>query len=160
MIIAGWGKDAKKIGTKGIELCPRCNNYNIFNLYEVKKKISLYFVPIAKWDAKFFFVCPTCEEAIELSEADKNVALRESVTLPSEHAMTAIWEELDRHLASKATDIAKSTDPQTEMEPAITRLKALHPAEEVNYVAGKFLDNMRLTLAKAIAKAQRTLGQP
>jgi len=98
MIFYGWGSDAKKLGEGFFQICGRCNNLSRFVVLETCKKVTLYFVPIAKWQRKYFYVCPICSNGFQipdkelaqriLSGAFRNPEIPEpSLTQALEHAM-------------------------------------------------------------------------
>lgn len=70
MIIFGWGKNSKEIGKGLIQECPNCKNVRQWIIVETSKKVSLYFVPVAKWNKEFFCICPVCNNGIKLDSLD------------------------------------------------------------------------------------------
>ncbi len=100
MIIAGWGKNAKKIAFSGINRCPNCKNWAPTNVYELATKASLYFIPVAKFNRKYYLVCSLCQAGWELDEKAKETLLRESVTLPDEKTAVGAWNTLSTDYAT------------------------------------------------------------
>ncbi len=95
ILIGGWGKKSKKIADAGLLKCKNCNNTVAFEVRELAKTASLFFVPVAKWSKKTYLVCPICEAGYELSENDTKKLLQEVASLPSNDVSTAIWNEID-----------------------------------------------------------------
>ncbi len=62
MIVFGWGSGAKQLGTGFVTTCQNCNNTNPFIVVESSKKITVYWIPVAKWSKKYFYVCPICSQ--------------------------------------------------------------------------------------------------
>jgi hypothetical protein len=60
MIVFGWGSRAKQLGTGFITTCENCHNTNPFTVVETAKKITVYWIPVAKWSKQYFYVCPVC----------------------------------------------------------------------------------------------------
>lgn len=71
MIIFGWGKDARHMGDGYVHTCQHCGNTNRFAVLEVKKKITLYFVPVIKWSHSYAYVCPVCSYGQELANQEQ-----------------------------------------------------------------------------------------
>lgn len=94
MIIFGWGKKAKEIAYLGIHKCSNCKNYCRFDLYELANRISLYFIPVAKWGKKSYRVCSTCETGFEVAQPEKTELLRVSINLPAAEDVAAVWDSL------------------------------------------------------------------
>ena len=54
MIVFGWGSGAKQLGTGFVTTCDNCNNTNPFVVVESSKKITVYWIPVAKWSKHYF----------------------------------------------------------------------------------------------------------
>jgi len=66
MIIVGWGKGVKPLGEGFFHRCANCDNARRFVIVESSRKVSLYFVPVAKWNRRYFYVCPVCSQGVEI----------------------------------------------------------------------------------------------
>ncbi len=66
MLIAGWGDRAKSLGDGFVHTCRNCNNLATWQIYETTHRVSLYFIPIAKWGYKYAYACPVCQRGIRL----------------------------------------------------------------------------------------------
>lgn len=65
-ILFGWGKGVKQLGGGFIQVCQNCGNTHQFVVAEVSRKASLYFVTVAKWNHRYFYVCPLCSNGFEI----------------------------------------------------------------------------------------------
>lgn len=66
MIVLGWGSGAKELGAGFVTTCTNCNNTSPFIVVESSKKFTLYWVPVAKWSKKYFYICPVCSNGFEV----------------------------------------------------------------------------------------------
>ncbi len=139
-IVAGWGKDAKAIAYMGIMKCPNCRNYDHFHLYEVAKKVSAFFVPVAKWGRKYYMVCNVCEAALEVTESEKDEFLRESMELPGAEVVAAIWGELD---TTVLRSVEEELDTEKELEAVVARLEGQYPKQHVEYVCAVYGESLQ-----------------
>lgn len=139
-IIAGWGKDAKVIAYVGLIKCEHCRNYAHWYLYEIGKKVTLYFVPVAKWDKKWYIVCGVCEASAELNKAEKDEILQESAELPSAEDVMVIWDALTSALdraVENGGDVAEAFDK------ALGRLENQHSESSIGYVYGVYMESLQ-----------------
>ena len=95
MIIAGWGKKAKKLADAGLYKCENCNNITTFELKELANYASAYFIKIAKWKKKYYLICSICDAGYELTEDAKNEILKISIEIPSNFEIINIWKDVD-----------------------------------------------------------------
>jgi len=65
-IVFGWGKGAKQLGEGFVHACGNCRNVRRFAVVETSRKVSLYFVPVAKWSREYFYVCPVCSSGFKI----------------------------------------------------------------------------------------------
>lgn len=75
--IFGWGNSDKTLGEGCTLECPNCHNVRRWTVIERSQKASLFFVPVAKWAAKYWMVCPVCAWSVELlsrEQADRVLA--------------------------------------------------------------------------------------
>ena len=69
--IFGWGRSAKKLGQGYTLTCPNCHNTRAWQVVKTGQKVSLFFVPVAKWNTKYVMVCPICSAALELQSKEQ-----------------------------------------------------------------------------------------
>jgi hypothetical protein len=70
MIVFGWGSEAKVLGSVGCAQCPNCANEATWQVLESSRRASLYFVPVAKWNRRYFVACPICHYGAELKDRE------------------------------------------------------------------------------------------
>jgi len=99
MVLFGWGKESSKICDAGIMKCDNCNNYSTFEVRELARKASLYFVPVAKWDRKYYLVCYTCQYGYELNIETKNKIFKEMQSLPNNNVSAIMWKAMHNIVA-------------------------------------------------------------
>jgi tetratricopeptide (TPR) repeat protein len=142
-IIAGWGKDAKVIAYLGIRKCPNCRNCDHWQLYEVQKKVTAFFIPVAKWGSKYYMVCNVCQASYEIDAAQKEQLLRESLEIPPLETVVACWEALDNTVLQAAEgpgdDPAKLLeDADNALLMAAEQLENHYPKPHVEYVCAVY----------------------
>ncbi len=93
MILFGYKKGGKRISYLGFYECKNCNNVSNFYLYESSFRPTLYFIPIAKFNVKYFMVCSICEGGIELDK-EKAISVREE-NIEFNDAQNYILKELN-----------------------------------------------------------------
>ena len=71
MIIVGWGDKEKVLGETYQIDCPNCKNEVVMDVIETSKRISLYFVPVAKWKKQYFMLCPVCLWGVPLKNKEE-----------------------------------------------------------------------------------------
>jgi len=79
-MIVGWGNSGKTLGLGPERDCDRCNNRSSWVVVENSKKVRLYFVPVAKWNAEYFMACPVCKNAVELGSREQAQAVVAAVS--------------------------------------------------------------------------------
>lgn len=137
MLFVGWGKKAREIGYAGIEKCPNCRNWTHFALFETKRKVTLYFVPVASWDAKTYLVCGVCEAAWELDSGARSETLAKSATLPPRDQAEVIWNATEAALVTALK--AHPDQPEAAVESAKRNLYAKYIKQWVDYVMARRL---------------------
>lgn len=68
VFIGGWGDKSKILGNSKLVQCENCNNVNSFNVVEKSKRVSAYFIPIIKWNYRYYLLCPVCSYGFELED--------------------------------------------------------------------------------------------
>jgi hypothetical protein len=66
---------AKKIKYLGDMECENCKTNRPFYLYELKNRITLFYVPIVKTSQKYAIMCSKCETGYYVDENKKNELL-------------------------------------------------------------------------------------
>jgi transcription elongation factor Elf1 len=99
MILVGWGGKQKKLGETFLIACPNCNNDTVWQVIETSKRITLYFVPVAKWAKEYFLVCPVCSAGLQLRDRDE----AEDLLLQVLEGKQDLLEEIAARLRDTAT---------------------------------------------------------
>ena len=66
MIVFGWGSGTKRLGDGFFATCTNCHNTLQFVIVEASKKITVYWLPVVKWDRQYFCICPICSHGLQL----------------------------------------------------------------------------------------------
>ena len=132
-VVFGWGKKGKEVGYIGIHKCPNCKNYDHFSLYEYSNRITLYWVPVAKFNKKVYAVCSTCDAAFELNEDGKKELLELSIRTLNRETTAQIWNATIKLFSENAKDyIEKHGDKSAIflMQMCIKNISAIIPDED------------------------------
>ena len=73
-ILLGFGGRRRVLGEGFLLECPSCNNAVVWEVVATSSGVSVFFVPVAGWNRKYWMVCPICSAAIPLES--KEEALR------------------------------------------------------------------------------------
>ena len=98
--IFGWGKNSKEVGYIGIHHCPFCSNYSHFTVQEVANNVKVYFIPIAKFNKKRYFVCQKCQNGWELDEDNYITFMKTSMTALSKEKTLELWNLISESIVS------------------------------------------------------------
>jgi len=74
VLIAGWGDKGRIIGRAEEFECKNCNNINPFNVVEQSRRVTAFFIPIIKWDYRYYLLCPICSRGAQLK--NKQAAIK------------------------------------------------------------------------------------
>lgn len=69
--IGGGGTFTEVVGRGYTLACPYCHNTRPWDVLKSETRISVFFIPIARWGARFFAVCPICSTAARLHDRDE-----------------------------------------------------------------------------------------
>ena len=70
MLVYGWGDKAKLLGMSSRRRCSRCGNLDHWVVYESKKQVKLYWIPVAQWNKRYVAQCQVCPNNDEMSEVE------------------------------------------------------------------------------------------
>ena len=70
------------------------NNLSTWQVVKTSKKISLFFVPVAKWSHEYFMVCPVCSAALQMASAAQAQAVLAAALQRDEDLERELMEEL------------------------------------------------------------------
>jgi hypothetical protein len=65
MMVVGWGRKTKSLGSGPIEECGRCSNVARRVIVEHFKYFSIFFVPLIR-SSRFLDLCPVCHDGYTL----------------------------------------------------------------------------------------------
>ncbi|NQU23405.1 MAG: zinc ribbon domain-containing protein [Candidatus Nealsonbacteria bacterium] len=97
MIVFGWGGGHKVLGEGFFVHCPNCGNATQWTVVETSKRISLYFVPVAKWSKRYWMTCSVCSGGVELPSRQ----FAQQVLAAALQDPTEIPEHLERTLIER-----------------------------------------------------------
>lgn len=76
-VLIGFGNEARHDHGPAISiLCPNCHNQTYLRLIEIKKRFSLFFIPLFPYDWTYALVCDVCSRGVELDEEQFEKAKR------------------------------------------------------------------------------------
>ncbi len=68
MIIFGWGRRTfHHAGPVLYQWCRNCSNSNWFYLVQVRRWLTLFFVPVIPYERRHALICPVCNRGVNLS---------------------------------------------------------------------------------------------
>jgi hypothetical protein len=144
MIIAGWGKKGKEIAYYGMMKCPACRNHCDHRLYEYSNRVTLYFVPVAKFNVKHVLVCDICDAGREMDPKKKDEVMQQTLNIPGQGHFHHLWNELKVMYHQSFEDIAQERiHPSAIFEHLETTFKHsynhLLPERQLDYVYSRFV---------------------
>lgn len=140
ILIAGWGKNAKEVAYLGVLKCDNCKNHSHFSLYEVANKVTVYFIPVARFNKKNIIGCSICECGWEIDETSKQQLLRENMGTPSKEIFISIWDEISDEINERLYGKDDSSiDLESVIEEISTKLKRTYTGRHVETVMMRFL---------------------
>ena len=66
MFVVGHGTKLRSLGEGPVMECPNCHNPIRAAVVEMSRRASVMFVPVAKWDAQYWMVCPICDRGVQI----------------------------------------------------------------------------------------------
>lgn len=71
IFIGGWGNVQKKhVETLGMHECPNCRRATQWDVYDIEKRATVYFVPVWKYSSQRVVLCSGCGAGAEMSTAE------------------------------------------------------------------------------------------
>lgn len=68
-----WGRKGyqKVLGiTHQVVECDHCNNQETWQVIEVGRKFTLYFIPLFRYGRKYYLACPICSTGLEIAKKE------------------------------------------------------------------------------------------
>lgn len=78
----GGGTSAQVVGTGYTLECPVCHNARPWNVLRTENRASVFFVPVARWGARFYAVCPICSTAASFRSREEARHMLDTVQSP------------------------------------------------------------------------------
>lgn len=94
-MFVGYSKGGKKTGYAGLHRCENCNNITNFHLIESSFKPTVMFIPVAKFDLKYYVICSLCERGYQLEKEKYDQMYRDSFNLPREEDVIPYYNLID-----------------------------------------------------------------
>lgn len=153
LLIFGNNQKFKKLADLGLRKCTNCHNMATFELKELSKKATLYFVPIVKYSGKAYMVCDVCNAAWEVKEENRKKIIETTTQLPDNTTQGIIWNKIDAlfiaFVKSNDGDLSKlAVGPLSPLQQfsgyaqqQIAQEK-IHTLNEVGYVLGIYIQNI------------------
>lgn len=146
LVFYGHGEEFRPIAHAGIEQCPVCNQFFNFHIYEDSAYFTLYFVPVARWNQKYFLVCHGCRQRFTLQPHEHERLLQWSVNVPPHEICVEIWNRLYTTLASvqslHPTAEQNATTSFHAVRNTVDLLRQNYRHEHVTYVMERFVHLM------------------
>ena len=64
LLFFGYGIKQRYVGAGQVRTCPRCQNTTQWSRMQEYKQISLFFIPVARWNRHQFEVCGSCGASV------------------------------------------------------------------------------------------------
>lgn len=82
IFVGGWGNVRKKhIGPVGQFECPNCHQVSQWDVYDIEKRATAFFVPVFKYASQRVIICSRCGAGAEATDAEI-AELRRSLLQP------------------------------------------------------------------------------
>ncbi|MBE6742171.1 MAG: zinc ribbon domain-containing protein [Ruminococcaceae bacterium] len=111
----------------GIYTCPNCGKQTEFTLDEVKRKISVFYIPTATVSVKYAIMCKKCERGSYITEDEKNAILYGNSTVSIDKDGIVVKSNNPKKTnTNKTTDSSKSnthTDSKSSKSPSDSSTK-------------------------------------
>lgn len=71
IFVGGWGNVKKRYaGSVGVHRCPMCERATEWQVYEIRKRATVYFVPVWTYGSQKIVMCSACGAGREVSDAE------------------------------------------------------------------------------------------
>ena len=68
--VGGAGNQSKDLGRRTVQQCPGCGSFLGLELIRTNGYIHLFFIPVFRYDVRYYLTCPSCGRTYELSRED------------------------------------------------------------------------------------------
>jgi endogenous inhibitor of DNA gyrase (YacG/DUF329 family) len=76
LLIFGLATHVKRLGDGRERTCPRCHNTTTWARLRESTQLTLFFIPVLRWDRRELDACPICGERVELPAGASRRAIR------------------------------------------------------------------------------------
>lgn len=94
LTVLNWGEKSKKVCDASISNCSNCNHLATFEIRSCEKTAGIFFISMAKWDKKYYFVCQKCSAGFPILEDKIDESLKLFTEAPSHDLSMEIYKEL------------------------------------------------------------------
>lgn len=90
--LGSGGTTSEVIGDGYTVECPNCHNVRRWPVIKSMNRASVFFVPIAKWGAKYWTMCPVCDLTAQLASEEQAQQVLQTADNPD----PALYQDLLR----------------------------------------------------------------
>ena len=101
-IMIGAGSRNRRKAYLGVRICPHCRKLSHFYLIERAQQVSLFLVPVIRWDKHWAIGCSRCQAGFEIDARQKEFCLKQAPSLPDEKQMNEVIEYLGMQVQAMA----------------------------------------------------------
>lgn len=149
MFLLNWGSKGKRVCSGGIHFCDNCKHITTTEVRVIEKSVGLFFVPVARWDKKFYLVCNVCSAGVPILSEKTGEFIRLVTSGPSDALALKIC---DRVLHIFVEGDYMSSEEKLNSFPEVTTTlleKEGYKKEHIENIIPVFLKNFAHTLDKA-----------
>ena len=85
--VMGGGQDTKQLEFNQIIVCPSCHKYGQMNMYVTYSYVSLFFIPLFKWNKKYYVKMNCCGSTCEVSRETGQAVERGNISMINENEL-------------------------------------------------------------------------
>jgi hypothetical protein len=92
IFIGGWGNVKKQlVGNVGLHTCPVCRQLTRWDVFQIDKRATVYFVPVYTYASQKVVVCSNCHNGAEVTDLDiATLRSQQQATAPAGGATGAL----------------------------------------------------------------------
>lgn len=101
-IMVGAGNKNRRKAYLGVRICPHCRKLSHFYMIERAQHVSLFLVPVFRWDKRWAIGCSRCQAGFEIDSGQKELCMKQAQRLPAEKQMNEVIEYLGLQIQAMA----------------------------------------------------------